>query len=110
MRLTVARGDGASPAPDELTAELACSQAPATQAGRVYLDGQAGLDRIEVDLSARPETAAGVRLPGQVAAVADPDGAAWNGYVTAFSLTLAVDADTGAASLDHQYTLERPQP
>jgi hypothetical protein len=107
MRLTVTRGSGASPAPEELTLELACSQAPATQAGRNYLD-ETGQDTAEMELACRPPTSVGVVLPGSVVAVDDPKTyASWRGLVTGFSVALAVDA-SGAAAITQTLVVDRP--
>ncbi|EFL53117.1 conserved hypothetical protein [Solidesulfovibrio fructosivorans JJ]] len=107
MRLTVTRGDGVSPAPDELTAELACSEAPATQAGRNYLD-EYGQDAAEVDVTCMPESSVGVLLPGELVEIDDgPAAETWRATVTGIEITLAV-ADSGAATLTQTLTVERP--
>lgn len=107
MRLTVTRGAGDSPAPDELVAELACSEAPATQAGRNCLDA-VGQDHDDVELACRPGDGLASLLPGDLVAVAETEaGRVWRGTVDSFSLELAVD-ETGAVSLTHTYTVERP--
>ena len=107
MRLTVTRGAGTNLAPEELTEDLACSETPATQLGRNYLDAK-GPDRMEVDVQCWPAPSDGVLLPGRTVAVDDLDvGAIWRGQVTGFSVTLAVD-ESGAVTLEHVYTVERP--
>jgi hypothetical protein len=106
MRQTVQRGAGDVPAPDELTAELACSEAPATQAGRNYLDAN-GQDMTETTLTCLPPDALAI-LPGDLLEVDDTTaGETWRGKATAFTLTLAVD-DAGAATVTREYTVERP--
>jgi len=109
LRLTVSRGDGLVPAPDELSAALACSPAPATQAGRNYLD-EYGQSSLSVDVKSWPEGNETWALPGDVVEVADTDrGEIWRGTATAVSLELTVD-DTGARLLTETTTVERPMP
>jgi len=107
VRLTVRRGQGASPCPDELSAALACSLAPATQAGRNYLD-QYGQNVLAVELESWPADGDVLPLPGDVAAVLDSEAdGLWHGTVTAISLAVAVQ-DAGGALVTQTTTLERP--
>ncbi len=108
MRLVVRRGDGATPAPDELTAELACGEAPATQAGRNYLD-EVGRDALEVSLTCLPPVTGGP-LPGELVAVRDTlAGESWRGRVTAFTLSMTVD-ERGAGMFSDELAVTRPLP
>ena len=106
MRLTVRRNAGDRPAPDELTAELACSEAPATQAGRNYLDAN-GQDATETTLTCLPPEA-GSPLPGDLVAVEDgTSGETWRAKVTGFTLAQAMD-ETGAIVESLELVVERP--
>jgi len=108
IRLTVQRGAGVAPCPDELSAALACSLAPATQAGRNYLD-QYGQNVLAVELESWPADGDLLPLPGDVAAVTDPeDDGRWQATVTAFSLSVAVQ-DGGGTLSTLTTTVERPE-
>jgi len=107
MRLRVTRGAGDCLAPEELSAGLACSEGPATQAGRNYLDAN-GVDRLETTLTCIRSDAAGAAMPGDLAAVIDTTaGETWRGKIASFALALEVD-DSGAATVSQTIVVERP--
>ena len=106
LRLTVQRGAGASPDPDELSLDLACSVAAATQAGRNHLD-EVGQNVLTVSVTSWPIDGDVLPLPGEVVAVDDGE-TTWRATVTGWSLGIEVQ-DGGAVLATMTTTVERPQ-